>query len=82
MTVRGLLGWPSESWEAEADCSVPHARLYPFLGRTVRTPRGPRRLLHVFASLAAVILDSEAARWAIFEPREVRPPRPPSVSLS
>ncbi|MBE3598482.1 MAG: hypothetical protein IMX02_06685 [Limnochordaceae bacterium] len=40
VAVPELLAWPPASWEAEARYGVPHARLYPFLGRKVRTPAG------------------------------------------
>ena len=36
--------WPPESVAAERRFGQPHARLFPFLGRKVRTPGGPGTL--------------------------------------
>ncbi|HVT16280.1 MAG TPA: hypothetical protein VHQ90_08915 [Thermoanaerobaculia bacterium] len=40
-------GWPPESIDAEQRFGQWHARLYPFLGKTVATPAGPGRLVQV-----------------------------------
>jgi len=51
----------------------PHARLFPFIGRKVRTPGGPGTLIQVFADRATVILDSEMTKCAAFTPGEIEP---------
>lgn len=50
-----------------------HAKLFPFIGRKVRTPDGPGTLLQVFADRATVILDSELSQCRVFSPSEVEP---------
>lgn len=50
----------------------PHAALFPLLGRKVRTPSGPGTLIQVFADRAAVLLDSDVQKCAVFHPEEVR----------
>lgn len=65
--------WPPESMEAERRFGQPHARLFPFLGRKVRTPRGPGTLVQIFADRATVVLDSELSRCNWFHPKEVEP---------
>ena len=51
----------------------PHAWLFPFLGRKVRTPSGPGTLLQVFAERVAVALDTELSKCAVFTPQEIAP---------
>ena len=51
--------WPAESLDAEERFGAPHAKLFPFLERRVRTPEGCGILLQVFQDRAAVLLDSE-----------------------
>jgi hypothetical protein len=51
----------------------PHARLFPFLGRKVRTPAGLGTLLQVFADRCTVVLDSHVAQCARFSPGEIEP---------
>jgi hypothetical protein len=51
----------------------PHARLFVFLGRKVRTPGGPGTLIQVFADRVTVLLESELNSCAIFGPQEVTP---------
>ena len=45
----------------------PHAKLFPLIGRKVRTPRGLG--IQVFAERVTVLLDSERA----FRPTELEP---------
>ena len=68
------VSWPPESLEAERRFGEPHARLYPFLGRTVETPAGPGRLLQVFVDRVAVVLDHDPRRVTYLLPSEVLPP--------
>jgi hypothetical protein len=63
--------WPPESLEAERRLGHPHARLFPFIGRKVRTPEGPGTLLQVFADRATVLLDSEISRCSFFSPSQI-----------
>lgn len=65
--------WPPESLDAQRRFGKPHAKLFPFLGRKVRTPSGPGTLLQVFAERATVALDSELSRCAFFRPAEIEP---------
>lgn len=73
--------WPCASLEAEKRFGQPQARLYPFIGRQVRTPRGTGRLLQVFSDRAVVLLDGEFAkpqgeqREAYFDPCDICPPQ-------
>jgi hypothetical protein len=50
-----------------------HAKLFPFIGRKVRTPAGLGTLLQVFADRCTVVLDSHLAQCARFPPSEVEP---------
>jgi len=71
-------GWPPESFDAERRFASWHARLYPFIGRTVSTPRGAGELVQVFPERASVILPGEA-QVGVFLPEELWPlgaPRP------
>ena len=74
MDLVELQCWPEASREAVRLYRAPYARLYPFLGRTIQTPRGPGRLLQVFPERATVVLDGERERASVFLPSEVRPP--------
>jgi hypothetical protein len=65
--------WPTASLDAEQRFGQPHARLFPFLGRKVRTPAGPGTLLQVFADRVTVLLDSELKRCRFFQPAEIEP---------
>lgn len=65
--------WPSKSLDAERRFGQPHARLFPFLGRKVRTPSGAGTLLQVFAERVTVLLDSELSRCAVFNPKDIEP---------
>ncbi len=72
--------WPSGSHGAVEKFGDWSARLYPFIGRTVRTPKGLGELLQVFRDRATVLLDSERIRLereqrvSLFDPRDVCPP--------
>jgi hypothetical protein len=66
--LTGDNGWPPESRDAEWRFGQPHAKLFPFLGRKVRTPSGPGTLLQVFAERVRVLLDSELSRCSFFRP--------------
>jgi hypothetical protein len=69
--------WRPESLDAELRFGQPHARLFPFIGRKVRTPSGPGTLLQVFADRATVLLDSERDQGCVrFLPHEVIPVAP------
>jgi hypothetical protein len=68
--------WLTESLDAERRFAQPHAKLFPFLGRKVRTPEGPGTLLQVFANRVAVLLDSQLTRCSMFHPREIQPVSP------
>jgi hypothetical protein len=68
--------WPPESLDAERRFGQPHAKLFPFIGRKVRTPAGPGTLLQVFAERVTVLLDSELSKCAWFPPGEVEPASP------
>jgi hypothetical protein len=63
--------WPPESIAAERRFGQPHAKLFPFLGRKVRTPGGPGTLLQVFADRVTVLLDSDLDKCAVFSPEEI-----------
>lgn len=62
-----------KSTEAEQRFGQPHARLFPFIGRKVRTPAGSGTLLQVFADRVTVLLDSELCKCAVFIPKEIVP---------
>jgi hypothetical protein len=70
---RTEIGWPPESRDAERRFGQPHARLFPFIGRKVRTPGGPGTLLQVFADRVTVLLDSQLARCSYFSPGQIKP---------
>jgi hypothetical protein len=61
------------SLDAEQRFGQPHARLFPFLGRKVRTPGGVGTLIQVFANGCTVVLDSQASECARFAPAEIEP---------
>ncbi len=68
-----LENWPPESFELAGRFAQPHAKLFPFIGRKVRTPGGPGTLLQVFADRVAVVLDSELSRCSFFVPGQIEP---------
>ena len=65
--------WPPASLDAERRFGQPHAKLFPFIGRKVRTPDGPGTLLQVFAGRVTVLLDSQLARCSYFSPGQIEP---------
>ena len=65
--------WPPVSLDAERRFLQPHAKLFPFLGRKVRTPAGTGTLLQVLAERVTVVLDSEVSRCSFFRPTEIEP---------
>jgi hypothetical protein len=71
-TRRG--SWSAESLEAERRFhGQPHAKLFPFIGRKVRTPKGVGTLVQVFAERVTVLLDRQQTQCAVFEPGEIEP---------
>ncbi|HSL82534.1 MAG TPA: hypothetical protein VLF66_07130 [Thermoanaerobaculia bacterium] len=74
MDLVELQSWPEISRDAVLRFGKPCARLYPFLGREVETPRGRGRLLKVFAERVMVVLDTAPSQASFFLPSEVRPP--------
>ena len=65
--------WPAQSLDAERRFGRPHAKLFPFIGRKVRTPVGAGTLIQVFAEKVTVVLDSEVSGCSFFYPGEVEP---------
>lgn len=65
--------WPPASRDAERRFGQPHAKLFPFLGRKVRTPEGPGTLIQVFAERVTVLLDSDRDKCRFFPPDKVVP---------
>ena len=64
---------PPESLDAEGRFNKAHARLFPFLGRKVRTPKGPGTLLQVFTGRVTVLLDTDMNKCSFFSPTEIQP---------
>lgn len=62
----------AESFNAEGRFGQ-HGKLFPFLGRKVRTPSGPGTLLQVFAERVTVLLDSQMSQCSFFRPEEIEP---------
>jgi hypothetical protein len=67
------MNWPPGPLDAEQRFGYPHARLFPFIGRKVRTPKGPGTLVQVFADRVTVVLDSEVSRCSFFRPLDIEP---------
>jgi hypothetical protein len=65
--------WPAASLDVERRFGQPHAKLFPFLGRKVRTPEGVGTLIQVFADRCTVVLDSQMCRRARFPPIDITP---------
>jgi hypothetical protein len=65
--------WPIESVNAKIRFGQAHARLFPFIGRKVRTPNGPGTLIQVFAEKVTVLLDTELTKCKFFTPDEIQP---------
>ena len=68
------LPWPPACLDAERRFGHSSARLYPYLGRQVRTPRGTGQLVQVFTDWATVLLNG-ADRLSSFTPEEIWPLR-------
>jgi hypothetical protein len=62
-----------ESLDTERRFNQLHAKLFPYLGRKVRTPAGPGTLLQVFVERVTVLLDSELSQSSFFRPAEIEP---------
>lgn len=65
--------WPPESFDYERRFGRSHSKLFPFIGRKVRTPNGPGTLIQVFANRVTVVLDAEISRCSFFVPGQVEP---------
>lgn len=65
--------WPLVSMDAERRFAQPHAKLFPFIGRKVRTPAGAGTLIQVFAERVTVVLESDVDKCAFFTPAEIEP---------
>jgi hypothetical protein len=65
--------WPPESHDALRRFRQPHARLFSFIGRKVRTPPGPGTLIQVFADRVTVLLEADLNRCTWFAPGEISP---------
>jgi TubC N-terminal docking domain len=63
----------TESLAAERRFGQSHAKLFPFLGRKVRTPKGSGTLIQVFAERVTVLLDSERDKCSFFNPTQIEP---------
>jgi hypothetical protein len=68
-----LENWPPDSLGAERRFGRPHAKLFLFVGRKVRTPAGPGTLLQVFAESVTVLLDQDVKKCSRFSPSEIEP---------
>jgi len=64
--------WPPQSIATEGRFGQSHAKLFPFLGRKVRTPVGPGTLIQVFADRVTVLLDSNLDKCTVFSLEEIR----------
>lgn len=71
--LRHRASWPPEALESERRFTQPHAKLFPFIGRKVRTPQGPGTLLQVFADRVTVVLDRELSQCSYFALRQIEP---------
>lgn len=65
--------WMPESRDRVRRFGQPHALLFPFIGRKVRTPAGPGTLLQVFTDRVTVLLDTELSKSKVFTPKEIAP---------
>jgi hypothetical protein len=69
------LNWQSDSLQAERRFGMA-ARLYPFIGRKVRTPQGVGKLVQVFRDRATVVVEDhgDENRQALsFAPTDIFP---------
>jgi hypothetical protein len=64
------LSWPEECLAAERECGHPCGRLFPLVGRLVRTPAGCGRLVAALPERAVVVV---GGRYEAFILGEVRP---------
>jgi hypothetical protein len=69
----GRARWPPPSVDAERRFFQPHAKLFPFIGRKVRTPAGTGTLIQVFAGRVTVLLESHVDKCAFFKPTDIEP---------
>jgi hypothetical protein len=65
--------WPCASLDTERRFAQPHAKLFPFIGRKVKTPAGTGTLIQVFAGRVTVLLESDMEKCAFFKPAEIEP---------
>lgn len=65
--------WPPQSLDCQRRFGELPARLYPFLGRKVRTPRGWGRLKQVRTGMAFVALDGSPGKVAEIDAEDVLP---------
>lgn len=72
-TQREETNWQREPIEADRHFGQWHAKLFPFIGRKVRTPTGPGTLLQVYAGHVTVLLDSELSRCSFFRHFDIEP---------
>jgi hypothetical protein len=63
----------TEKLESLSPSTQLHIKLFPFIGRKVRTPGGLGTLLQVFADRATVVLDSKLCQCSFFAPGEIAP---------
>lgn len=64
-SLKATYSWPPESLDSERRFDHPAARLYPLIGKRVRTPFGTGMLHQVFADRAAVELESAPGKLKI-----------------
>jgi hypothetical protein len=62
-----------EGLESDRRFGQPHAKLFTFIGRKVRTPEGPGTVIQVFAERVTVLLDSERDKCSFFIPTQIEP---------
>lgn len=65
--------WPPASLDEERRFGQPHAKLFLYLGRKVRTPGGVGTLIQVLADRVTVVLDTELSHCSFFEPAQIEP---------
>ena len=71
--LRRRTSWPTEAHKAERRFGQPHLKLFPYLGRKVRTPEGTGTLVQVFADHVTVVLDSQLSQCSLFRPGQIEP---------
>ncbi len=66
--------WPADCAESAVKFGRPYARLFPLIGKKVRTPKGPGILEQVLGPRTVrVALDSNPRKMTTFEADEVLP---------